>query len=68
MATNLDLDDKLINEVRRLGKYKTKRAAVNAALEEFVRNRRRLRLLELVGKIDYDPKYDYKAARRSKRL
>jgi Arc/MetJ family transcription regulator len=34
MATNLAIDDRLVNQVKRIGKHKTKRAAVIAALEE----------------------------------
>jgi len=34
MATNLALDDRLIEEARRVGQHKTKREAVSAALAE----------------------------------
>ena len=66
MATNLALDDKLIEAARRIGKHKTKKEAVTAALEEYVRYRRQLRVLDLAGTIDYAPDYDYKAERREK--
>lgn len=67
MATNLALDDKLIEEARRTGGHKTKKEAVTAALEEYVRRRKQLRVLELFGTVDYDPAYDYKSERRRKR-
>ncbi|MBI3696475.1 MAG: type II toxin-antitoxin system VapB family antitoxin [Acidobacteria bacterium] len=67
MATNLALDDRLINEARRIGGHKTKKGAVTAALEEYVRRREQLRILGLVGRIDYAPNYDYKRLRRRKR-
>jgi hypothetical protein len=67
MPTNLDLDDELISSAVELGGHKTKRAAVNAALEEYVRHRKQLKIFELFGTIDYDPNYDYKAERRRKR-
>ena len=67
MATNLALDDKLIERARRIGKHKTKKEAVSAALREYVQRREQLRILELFGTIDYDPAYDYKAERRKKR-
>ena len=67
MATNLALDDALIDEAKTVGKHKTKKAAVTAALREYVKRRNQLLILELVGKIDYDPDYDYKALRRGKR-
>lgn len=37
MATNLDLDDKLVEAAQKLGRHKTKREAVNRALDEYVR-------------------------------
>jgi len=67
MATNLALDDKLIEEARRSGGHKTKKEAVTAALDEYVRRRKQLGLLKYAGKIDFDPAYDYKAERRRKR-
>ena len=67
MATNLAIDDKLIEEARRTGGHKTKKEAVTAALDEYIRRRKQLRLLELFGTIDYDRAYDYKAARTRKR-
>ncbi len=67
MATNLALDDRLIEEARKIGEHKTKKEAVTAALEEYVHRRKQQRVIELFGKIDYDPAYDYKAARWRKR-
>ncbi len=67
MATNLALDDRLINEAKRIGRHKTKKGAVTAALEEYLRRREQLRILELAGRIDYAPDYDYKRLRQRKR-
>ena len=67
MPTNLALDDKLIEEAQRVGKHKTKREAVTAALAEYVKRRRQLRILDAFGKFDFDPAYDYKAERRRRR-
>jgi len=64
MATNLALDDKLIEEARRAGDHKTKKEAVTAALGEYVRRRKQVRLLEAFGTFEFDPAYDYKAERR----
>ena len=63
MPTNLAIDDRLIEEARRLGHFKTKKAAVTAALDEFIRRRKQLRILKLEGSVDYVPDYDHKAAR-----
>ena len=63
MATNLALDDNLIEEARRAGRHKTKKDAVTAALAEYVQRRKQLRILKAFGSFDFDPKYDYKAER-----
>ena len=63
MATNLALDDKLIEEAKKLGGHKSKKDAVNTALADYVKRCKRMRILELEGMIDIDPKYDYKALR-----
>ena len=67
MPTNLALDDRLIEEARRIGQHKTKREAVSAALAEYVKRRKQLRILEAFGSVDFDPKYNYKTERRRKR-
>lgn len=63
MPTNLALDDRLINEARRLGGHRTKKDAVNAALYEYIQRHRQVLVLELFGTIPYDPNHDYKAER-----
>jgi Arc/MetJ family transcription regulator len=67
VPTNLALDDKLIEEARRIGKHKTKKAAVMAALHEYVQRRKQLRIVELFGTVNLDSAYDHKAERRGKR-
>jgi Bacterial antitoxin of type II TA system, VapB len=67
MPTNLAIDDRLIEEAKRLGKHRTKKEAVTAALDEYVRRRKQMEIISLFGTIDYDPEYDYKHARRMKR-
>ena len=67
MATNLALDDNLIEAARRAGRHKTKKEAVSAALEEYIRRRKQLRILDAFGKFDFDPAYDYKVERRKRR-
>ena len=67
MATNLALDDNLIEEARKLGGHKSKKAAVTAALDEYVHHHKQLELSRLFGALDYDPTYDYKAERRARR-
>ena len=67
MPTNLAIDDKLIEEARRIGGHKTKKQAVTSALQEYIQQRRQLRILDDFGTVDFDPSYDYKAERRRKR-
>jgi Arc/MetJ family transcription regulator len=66
MATNLALDDRLIEEARQAGGHKTKKDAVTTALLEYVKRRQRLRMVDLFGTVEFDPKYDHKAERRRK--
>lgn len=64
MPTNLAIDDRLIDEARRIGNHATKKQAVTAALDEYIRWRKQLRILDHFGTVDFDPKYDYKKLRR----
>jgi len=63
MPTNLNIDDDLLEEAVRLSGEKTKRETVNAALREYVSRRKQRRILSLFGKLDWDPRYDYKRER-----
>jgi hypothetical protein len=60
MASKFALDDKLLNEAFRLGGHRTKKATVTEALQEYIQRRRQTRAIDLFGKIDFDPSYDYK--------
>lgn len=57
MATNLAIDEELIEEARRVGGHPTKGRAVTVALEEYVARHKQLKLLELFGTIDFDEEY-----------
>lgn len=63
MATNLDLDPKLLDQVLELSGEPTKKAAVTLALKEFIARREQKKLTELFGKLDWDASFDYKAER-----
>lgn len=67
MPTNLAINDELLQEAQKLGRHRTKRETVNAALDEYIQRRKQQELVSLFGKIDYDEKYDYKRERRKKR-
>lgn len=64
MATNLAIDDKLLEEAVRAGGHRTKKAAVTEALQEYIQRRQQAKITELFGTIEFDPKYDYKEQRR----
>ena len=64
MATNLAIDDQLIDEAKRIGHHKTKKEAVTAALDEYIHWRKQLRILDHFGTIDFDAGYDYKKMRQ----
>jgi Arc/MetJ family transcription regulator len=63
MATNLKLNDKLIEQAVKLGGFRTKQEAVNAALADFVGRRQRRRILELAGQVEFYPRWNYKRMR-----
>ena len=63
MATNLSLDPKLIELAVKVSGERTKKAAVTRALEEFIARRRQKHLLDLMGKLEWDTEFDYKAER-----
>lgn len=67
MPTNLAIDDNLIQEAQKLGRHRTKKEAVTAALDEYIKRRQQLEVLALFGTIDYDKGYDYKKERRARR-
>lgn len=67
MPTNLAIDDKLIEQAQKLGRHRSKKDTVNAALDEYIRRRKQLALVPLFGTIDYDPDYNHKRERSKKR-
>lgn len=66
MATNLAIDDSLIEQAQLLGKHKTKKAVVTEALEEYIQRRKQKNILELFNTIEYEKDYDYKEQREMK--
>jgi hypothetical protein len=63
MATNLSLDPDLIERALKVSGERTKKAAVTRALEEFIARRRQKSIVELMGKLEWDKSFDYKAER-----
>ena len=63
MATNLSIDPDLLDRALQVSGERTKKAAVTKALQEFIARRRQKRIVELLGQLEWDESYDYKAER-----
>ena len=63
MATNLSIDPELLERALQVSGERTKKAAVTRALQEFIARRKQKRLLDLMGKLDWDATFDYKSER-----
>lgn len=66
VATNLSLDPQLLDRAFELNGERTKKATVTRALEEFIARREQRRLVDLMGKPEWDKSFDYKAERSSR--
>ena len=64
MATNLAIDNRLLEEALHIGGHRTKKDTVTEALTEYIQRRKQTRMIDLFGKIEFDSKYDYKKQRR----
>jgi Arc/MetJ family transcription regulator len=64
MRTNIDIDDQVIAEAQRLTGARTKREAVDLALRELVARHRRIGILELSGRVQWEG--DLKTSRRGR--
>lgn len=64
MATNLAIDDRLLDQALRIGGHRTKKDTVSEALREYVQYRKQLKILKLFGTVEFDPTYDHKKQRR----
>ncbi len=63
MATNLAIDPDLLDRAVEISGERTKKAVVTKALQEFIARREQRRVVELMGKLEWDDSYDYKAKR-----
>lgn len=60
MPIFVPVDNNLVEEARQLGRHKTKKATVTAALLEYIRRNREAQELEVRGTFPHDPEFDYK--------
>lgn len=63
MATNLQIDDKLISQAVKLGHHRSKKDAVTQALKDYILHIEQENILSLFGSVDYEADYDYKEQR-----
>ena len=63
MATNLQIEDRLITRAVELGGHRTKKAAVTEALIEYINHLEQEKIVSLFGSVEFDPKYNYKKQR-----
>jgi len=66
MRTTLAVREELIEEVKALSGVKTKKEAVEKALEEYIRRRKAKKLLDLEGRIELSFTLQEFIARRKK--
>ncbi len=63
MATNLAIDPALLDRAVEVSGERTKKAVVTKALQEFIARRQQKRVIELMGKFEWDTSFDYKSER-----
>ncbi len=63
MATNLAIDPDLLDRAVQVSTERTKKAVVTQALQEYIARRQQARLIELMGKFEWDDSFNYKAER-----
>ena len=63
MATNLAINNLLLDKALEIGGFRSKKDTVNAALEEFIRRRKAEDVISLFGTVEYENDYNYKKMR-----
>ncbi len=58
MRTTLNIDDEALQAAMKLSDGRTKTEVINEALRRFVRAKKRLRLLDLRGKVEWEGDID----------
>lgn len=66
MATNLAIDDRLLEQARRIGKLPTKKETVTRALQEFIERRQQRRILKVLGSFQFREDWNYKQDRQGR--
>ncbi|MCI5146361.1 MAG: type II toxin-antitoxin system VapB family antitoxin [Candidatus Electrothrix sp. AR3] len=66
MATNLAIDDWLIDEAKTIGKHRTKKGVVTEALQKYIQRRKKSEIFNIFKNIGFEQDYDYKKQRSIK--
>jgi Arc/MetJ family transcription regulator len=53
MKTHIDVDEKVLDQVMTMGKFSSKKAAINTALADYLRKLKRLDLLAMRGNVPW---------------
>jgi Arc/MetJ family transcription regulator len=64
MRTTIVLDDELVEEALRLTGGRTRREVVHLALQELVRSRKKKKLADLAGRVQFRKGYEHKPMRK----
>lgn len=67
MATNLAIDPDLLARAVLVSGERSKQAVVTLALTEFIARREQRRIVDLLGQLEWEPSFDYKAERSHNR-
>ncbi|WCL50360.1 type II toxin-antitoxin system VapB family antitoxin [Leptospira sp. GIMC2001] len=63
MATNLNIDNDLLNQAYSISGLKSKKDTVNLALKEFIKRYKQDQFLNFINNVEYDENYNYKKIR-----
>lgn len=63
MAAKVSIDPALIERAFEASGERTRKVAVTRALVEFIARRQQRRLLDLMGRLEWEKSYDYKPER-----
>lgn len=62
--TNIQIDEKLIQEALKVSNFTSVTPLMEEALREYIQHRQQLKILDLFGTIDSENDYDYKQQRQ----
>ncbi len=65
MRTNIDINEKLLEEAFSVSQVRSKKDLIHDALREYIRLKKRKDLTELAGTIEFYEGYNYKELRKT---